>query len=113
MKDSNTEIGLPDVIVAYWSAANAGSILEACQCFSPNSVVRDESQTHQGTEAIGLWIADTTRKYHPSVEPLRWQKMDERYHVTAKVSGTFPGSPVELEYVFTLENEKISHLEVQ
>jgi hypothetical protein len=29
-----------------------------------------------------------------------------------RVSGNFPGSPVELRYVFTLDGEKIARLEI-
>jgi hypothetical protein len=91
MKERNKELGFPEVIMAYWSAANAGDIQEASQCFSHDAVVQDESQTHEGTGTIRSWIEETTRKYHPLVEALRWEKREERYHVTARVSGTFPG----------------------
>jgi hypothetical protein len=56
MKERNKELGFPEVIMAYWSAANAGDIQEASQCFSHDAVVQDESQTHeeQGPSDHGL-----------------------------------------------------------
>jgi hypothetical protein len=113
MKERNKELGFPEVIIAYWSAANAGDIPEAAQCFSRDAVVQDEGQTHEGTAAISSWIEETTQKYHPLVEALRLEKREERYQVTARVSGSFPGSPLELDYIFTLNNGKIAHLEIQ
>jgi hypothetical protein len=32
--------------------------------------------------------------------------------VTSQVSGTFPGSPIDLRYVFTVEGGKIAALEI-
>lgn len=112
MKEGNGNIGLPAVIAAYWKAANAGAIQEAAGCFSPDAVVFDEGGTYTGTAAIRAWIEETTLKYHPTVEPLCLEEKDGRHHVTARVSGTFPGSPIELDYFFTLQDGRIIRLEI-
>jgi SnoaL-like protein len=104
---------LPRVIATYWATANARRIEEASACFSRDAAVHDEGQCHQGTSAIRTWIEETTRKYNPFVEPLRSEEKAGRHFVTARVSGTFPGSPVELDYVFTLRNQHIVNLEIQ
>ena len=45
-------------------------------------------------------------------EPLALEKKDRKYIVTARVTGTFPGSPVDLKFAFTLERGKIATLEI-
>lgn len=103
---------LPGVLVAYWKAANSGEIRAAADCFSPDAIVLDEGQTHRGLPAIHSWIENTTRQYHSVVEPLQWSWQDGGHHVTARVSGTFPGSPVELDFLFTLQDNHIVRLEI-
>jgi SnoaL-like domain len=113
MKATTHVLDLPEVIATYWAAANAGRIEEASACFSRDAAVHDEGQCHQGTSAIRTWIEETTRQYHPIVEPLRSEEKAGRHFVTARVSGTFPGSPVELDYVFTLRDQQVVNLEIQ
>jgi hypothetical protein len=74
--------------------------------------VHDEGRTHRGPEAIRGWIEDAARKYRPQVEPLRAVETDGRLTVTARVSGDFPGSPVELDFGFTLRDGRIARLEI-
>ena len=39
--------------------------------------------------------------------------LDGKTVVTSRVAGNFPGSPVNLEYVFGLERDKITSLEIR
>ncbi len=96
MKAEPSSFNLPPVIMAYWSAANAARIGEAAVCFAADAVVLDESRVHQGPAAIRGWIEETTRQYQPIVEALGVEEKDGCHLVTARVSGTFPGSPIEL-----------------
>jgi len=77
-----------------------------------NAVVQDEGNTHRGSEAIARWIGETTLTAHPVVEPLRSAAVEGRLLVTAKVSGSFPGSPVDLNFEFTLAKGKIVKLQI-
>lgn len=113
MKEETQEVPLPEAIAGYWKAANAGSIDAAAAFFASDGVVHDEGQTHRGFVAIRAWIEDTTRRYHPIVVAFRSEEREGRHFVTARVSGTFPGSPLELDFVFTVRNGKIVHLEIQ
>ncbi len=110
---ARTPIRLPEEIKAYWDAANSGRAEAAGACFASDAVVLDEGQTHSGLPAIRSWIDETTQKYRPVVEPLRLQEAEGKHLVTARVSGSFPGSPAELNFAFTLQGGKISRLEIQ
>ena len=61
---------------------------------------------------IRAWKDEVTRKYMPVMEVLRSAEKDGRTIVTGRVSGNFPGSPVELSYAFTLKDGKIARLEI-
>lgn len=112
MKAQPPSLELPPPIATYWSAANTARIDEAAACFAADAVVHDESRTHQGPSAIRGWIEETTRQSQPIVEALAVEEKDGRHLVTARVSGIFPGSPVELHFAFTLRDGQILHLEI-
>jgi hypothetical protein len=106
-------IDLPAPVAAYWTAANDGEITAAAACFATDATVQDEGHIYRGAEAIASWIEQTTQAAHPVVEPMRSTTEAGRLLVTGKVSGSFPGSPVELDFAFTLANGKISKLEIK
>jgi hypothetical protein len=102
-----------DLITRYFNAANACLIDEACGCFAPDAVVEDEGGVHTGRDAIRGWIHETTLKYRPQVELLRWEEAGGAVTVAGRVSGNFPGSPVELDFQFLVDGETISRLSIQ
>ena len=81
-------------------------------CFTANAVVTDERQTHKGRAAIRQWKTDTSTKYQYTCQPLASEQKDEKMVVTTRVTGNFPGSPVDLRYFFKLEGDKIASLEI-
>lgn len=103
---------LPAPVAAYWMAANAGDCATAAAQFAENAVVHDEGRSHRTPSAIAAWIGETTRKYRPVVEPLRSEAAGHVHRIAARVSGNFPGSPLELDYAFTVTNGKIARLEI-
>ncbi len=113
MNTQNQALKLPEPIRHYWDAANARQPEAACACFTPDATVVDEAETRSGSEAILAWIAETAEKYQPVVEPLQMRECEGNHLVIARVSGNFPGSPVELEFTFTLRDQKIARLEIQ
>ena len=56
--------------------------------------MRDEGETIVGGPRSRAWKEDTNRKYQHTVEPIDVER-EGRTIVVAKVSGNFPGSPVE------------------
>ncbi len=104
---------LPQVLADYFTAVNDGRIHGAATCFASDALVHDENHDHAGSEAIHAWIEDTTRKYQPKAEITRIKAADDAFAVTATVSGTFLGSPVELTYTFVVLDAKILRLSIQ
>lgn len=105
-------LNLPPVMEAYFSAQNTHDIDRLVACFAEDAKVRDEGEDIIGRTDIRKWKEKTSAKYKVTVEPLRIAEADGHFNVTAKVSGTFPGSPIELTYKFGLKNGLITTLEV-
>ena len=105
-------VNLPAPIASYINAANRGNSEAVADHFTEDAVVRDESETHKGLAAIKQWMAEATRKYQSKIEPLAFTRKDGKIIVTNLLTGNFPGSPIELEFVFTLAGDKIAALEI-
>jgi hypothetical protein len=105
-------IDLPIPIAIYLDAENRGDTEALTQCFAEHAVVQDEGQRIEGLAAIRRWKAETRKKYQHTIEPLAVAQKDGRIIVTNRLTGNFPGSPIELEFVFTLKGDKIVSLEI-
>jgi len=109
---THMSIDLPTPIAIYIAAENQGDTEALAQCFAEDAVVRDEGRTIEGLAAIKQWKAETKKKYQHTVEPLASTQKDGKIIVTNRLTGNFPGSPIELEFVFTLDSNKIASLEI-
>jgi hypothetical protein len=106
------DVNLPTPFAAYIAAENSGETEALAQCFAEDAVVRDEDKTIEGLAAIKQWKAETREKYQHTVEPLLCVQKDGKIIVTNRLTGNFPGNPIELEFVFTLAGDKIASLEI-
>ncbi|HRD74580.1 MAG TPA: nuclear transport factor 2 family protein [Hyphomicrobiaceae bacterium] len=106
-------ITLPATIDRFFVSENARDLSAIEQCFAADAVVRDEGKTITGVAAIKAWRVETGEKYHHAVEPLSMTSLDAKVVVTGKVSGSFPGSPINLEHIFEIEGDWIVSLEIR
>lgn len=105
------ELILPDPIAAYFDADRRDGAAVA-RCFTKDGVVMDEGRTHTGTAAIEAWKTATSGRFSYVAEPFELEKKDRKYIVTSRVTGDFPGSPVDLRFNFTLERGLVASLEI-
>lgn len=103
---------LPGPIKEYFSADRHDADAVA-SCFTDRAVVVDESRTWVGRDGIREWKKSATKRYSYTSEPIASEEKDEKIVVTSRLTGNFPGSPVELRYVFKLDGDKISSLEIK
>lgn len=103
---------LPRSIADYITGSNAHDPDACAACFADDAVVIDEGCERKGSADIRAWKEEVTRKYRATVEVIAIAKTDGRTIVTGRVSGNFPGSPVDLRYAFTLRDDKIARLEI-
>jgi hypothetical protein len=113
MKSTATDTSLPEVVTRYLAAANRSDAAQAAACFAPNAIVHDECRDYAGRGAIRAWVAETGRKYHPTLTPLRSLVSGNRVSLSVAVSGQFPGSPVTLDFELRLQDGKISTLTIE
>ena len=106
------KIKLPQIINDYVNASNAHDVKSILACFSDTATVQDEGQTLDGKKAIEKWIVKTIERYKFHFQPLSVRGTDAEIIVAVKVSGTFDGSPVTLDYHFAVEIGKITSLAV-
>ena len=105
-------VKLPPLIRRYIDASNAHDVKSILECFDDNATVRDENATHRGKIDIERWISTTIEKYKFQLKPLSSQERGNETVVSVEVSGTFPGSPISLDYHFTIANDKIASLTI-
>jgi DNA-directed RNA polymerase subunit F len=106
-------IDLPTPIAVYIAAENRGDTEALARCFAEHAVVRDEGRAIKGLDAIKRWKAETAKKYRHTVEPLASVQKDGKIIVTNRLTGNFPGSPIELRFIFELDGDKIASLEIR
>ena len=104
-------LDLPGPVAAYFAADMEGGEAVARR-FTEDAVVKDEGHTYQGRAAIKKWKADASTKYQYTCEPFACEQTGGRTVVTCRLTGNFPGSPVDLRFFFELEGDKIASLEV-
>jgi hypothetical protein len=103
---------LPPPIRTYFEIGNGAAGADVTRCFTPDAVLVDEGQTHEGVGAIQKWKREVREKFEYTVEPLSVSSNGNSLKVAAKVIGNFPGSPVQLDHLFELAGDKIKSLEI-
>ena len=106
-----SELKLPEPIAAYFRADPRGTDAVA-RCFAEGAVVKDEGRTHSGLAAIKAWKSAASARYTYTSEPFAVERTGGRYIVTSRLTGNFPGSPLDLRYAFGLKRGKIALLEI-
>src|ERR1700736_1512348 len=98
--------------IAAYFAADQGDVQACAQCFTDNAVVKDEGQTYSGLTAIKRWRTEAAMKYVYTSEPFASEEKDGKTVITSRLTGNFPGSPINLRFFFGLEGDKIASLEI-
>lgn len=104
-------VQLPQPVTAYFAADRADSEAVA-KCFTSNAIVKDEGHTYSGLSEIGRWKGATSAKYVYTSVPFACEVRDGITIVKSRITGNFPGSPVDLQFLFRLEGNKVASLEI-
>jgi hypothetical protein len=102
----------PKLIQRFVETQNSHNSKAYVECFTDLAIVHDEGKTHNGKTAIRQWIEEANEQYQSSMVPLKYEESGSTGLLTAEVSGTFPGSPVVLQFHFVLKNDLIDSLKV-
>ena len=104
---------VPGPVAAYLAAEKAKDADMLALCFADDALVHDEGRDHRGLDAIRAWKREADAKYQYVMEPLDAAVGEKTVRLRARLTGNFPGSPIELTYTFTLANDKIASLEIR
>ena len=104
-------VDLPGPVAAYFAADRQDGEAVA-RCFTEAAVVKDEGRTYRGRAAIRQWKEEASARYQYTSEPFACELGDGVVVVTSRLTGTFPGSPVNLRFFFVLEGDMIASLEI-
>lgn len=97
-------------MAAYLAAEEARDREALIACFTDDALVRDEGRDHRGLDAIKNWRNGVESKFQYEVEPLDAAANGDTVALHVRLSGNFPGSPVELDYTFKIGDDKIRSL---
>ena len=103
---------LPKVIADLIAAQDKYDSKAFAETFSDAATVHDEGKTYHGKTEIRQWNEMTNAKYQTKYEPLEVTTNGDKVTLTAKISGTFPGSPAIIKYYFEIGNGKIISLQI-
>ena len=103
---------LPKIIAELIAAQDKYDSKAFAEIFSDDATVHDEGKTYHGKTEIRQWNEMTNAKYKTKYEPLEVTTNGEKITLTAKISGTFPGSPAIIEYHFETKIGKITSLHI-
>ena len=105
-------LDLPPIVQRYVDASTAHDLEAILACFSEHARVRDERETRRGRQAIAKWIAKTVEQYKFHYTPLWVAHHESEVILEIEVSGTFAGSPVTLDYWFSIKDGAIASLTI-
>jgi hypothetical protein len=103
---------IPNVVQELIKAQNNFDSVAYANLFSETSVVYDEGKTHTGKEEIQKWIAEANEKYKSVMQPVEYTEKDKKGVLSAKVSGTFEGSPALLKFNFEINEGLIQSMKI-
>ena len=106
-------LNLPPVVVEYLSAERARDADRLSLCFAENGVVHDEGRDRRGRDGIRQWKEEVDAKYRYDAEPVAASVADDTVTLRTRLTGNFPGSPIEVNQIFRLDRGKIISLEIR
>jgi hypothetical protein len=111
---SNTALAPADVIRRYFELDAHRDIESIVALFSDDAIVVDEGQTRHGIEEIRAWQVGPASKYTYTTEVIDTVALAaDRYVVTGRLAGNFPGGSAELKWDFTVAGGRISRLVIE
>ena len=106
-------LDLPEPVAAYLAAEETKDADALSCCFTEDGAVHDEGWDYHGRGSIRQWKQAADAKYRYVLQTVNVQTFRDLVTVRARLTGEFPGSPVELDLIFKLSNDKIVSLEIR
>jgi hypothetical protein len=102
---------LPDVISRYFERDADRDVDSIVSLFADDATVIDEGEKRRGTAEIRAWQTGTASKYTYTTEITGTTGLGpDRYLVTGRLAGNFPGGTADLNWDFTIAGQHITRL---
>ena len=106
-------LNVPEPVAAYLAAEEAKDADALSRCFTEDGTVHDEGQDYHGRDSIRQWKQAANAKYRYVFQTINVKTFGNLVTVRARLTGEFPGSPVELDHIFKLSGDKMASLEIR
>ncbi len=104
---------LPDVISRYFERDTDRDIDSIVNLFADDATVIDEGEERHGTAEIRAWQTGAASKYTYTTEITGTKALGpDRYLVTGRLTGNFPGGTADLSWDFTIAGQHITRLTI-
>ena len=100
------------IISAFVKAQNDRDTNAVVACFDDQAVVQDEGREMHGLAEIREWSEGVFKKFQFTVDPHGMVERGGERILTVTLTGNFPGSPVSLDFNFTIKNNRIARLTI-
>src|SRR6266481_3986433 len=109
----HTSTNLPDMISRYFERDADRDIDSIVSFFAEDATVIDEGEERHGTAEIRAWQTGAASKYTYTTEILGTKALGpDRYVVTGRLTGNFPGGTADLNWDFTIAGQYITGLTI-
>lgn len=104
---------VPEIVRRYFELDDERDVDGIVALFSDDATVIDEGEARTGTDAIRSWRTGAASKYEYTTMIMNSEALGEdRYRVSARLEGNFPGATVDLNHDFTITNGLIWRLKI-
>src|ERR1700682_2957421 len=112
-EENSMPLDVPEPVAGYLAAEEAKDADALSRCFTEDGTVHDEGRNYRGRNSIRQWKQEVDTKYRYVLQTVNAQTQGGKVNVRVRLTGEFPGSPVELDHIFKLSNDKIASLEIR
>src|SRR2546422_11479127 len=95
-EENTMTLDAPEPIAAYVAAEVAKDADALSRCFTEDGTVHDEGRAYRGRDSIRQWKQEVNTKYRYVLQPIKAPMHGDKLTVRARVTGEFPGTPLEL-----------------
>ena len=102
---------VPDVVSRYFALDADREIDSIINLFADDATVIDEGKARHGTTEIRAWQTGPASRYTYTTEVMGTETLGpDRYLVTGRLTGNFPGGTADLTWDFIIADERITQL---
>jgi ketosteroid isomerase-like protein len=104
-------VTIPKVISRYFASDAERDIDAIVALFADDATVVDEGEAREGIDAIRAWQVGPASKYMYTTKVSSTESVGaDRYLVTGRLTGNFPGGTADLKWDFTVAGDRITRL---